>query len=278
MSPTSGTEDRNPASSQLSKMTAIQIVALMTAEEARALEAVQEATSKLAEAAEKISDFYGKGGRVFFLGSGTSARLAAMEAAELPPTFGIDENRFVAFAASGPSVGTAAVTSSEDDTVAGGDALRASGCKPGDAVIGISASGSTPFVLSGMEVARSLGAWTCGIANNPDTAVLKVADLAIFLNTGPEILTGSTRLKAGTAQKLALNRITTAALVRCGLVRSNLMVNVKPTNAKLLKRAIRIVAALESVDDATARMLLESHDWSIARVIDSEDNSDLVPE
>jgi N-acetylmuramic acid 6-phosphate etherase len=274
MNPTGGTEDRNPASSQLSEMTALQIITLMTSEEMRALEAVQAATRELAEAAEMVADVYSKGGRVFFLGSGTSARLAAMEAAELPPTFGIDEKRFVVFAAAGPSIGPAAVASSEDDVFAAGEALKNSGCRQGDAVFGIAASGSTPFVLFGMQVARSLGAWTCGIANNPDTAILDVADLAILLDTGPEILTGSTRLKAGTAQKLALNRVTTAALVRCGLVRSNLMVNVKPNNSKLQQRSIRITAALTSTDESTARMLLENHGWNIIRAIDSRNTHD----
>jgi len=257
------TEERNPSSMQLSDMTAAEIVALMTFEERRVLDAISAVSAELATAAEKVAATYRSGGRTFFLGAGTSGRLAVMEAAELPPTFGVLAERFVALVAAGPSAGPAAVTSCEDDKRAGPDALGAAGCSNADAVIGLAASGTTRFVVSGVNAARSVGAWTCGLANNPDTPVLAAADLPILLDTGPEILTGSTRLKAGTAQKLALNRITTAALVRAGLVRSNLMINVSASNAKLRNRCVNIVSELTGASEPDAIAALEAGGWAV---------------
>ena len=182
-----GTEDRNPASTYLSEIDAHAIVELMTIEEHRVLDAVADATTQLAAAAERVARVYRSGGRVFFL----------QEVAELPPTFGISPDRFAALVAAGPTAGPAAITHTEDDTEAAPSALRSHGCSPTDAVIGLAASGTTPFVLAGMTYANQLGAWTCGIANNPGTPLITEVNLGILLDTGPEVLTGSTRLKAG---------------------------------------------------------------------------------
>ncbi len=212
---------------------------------------------------ERVAEVVGDGGRVFLVGSGTSGRLAAAEAAELPPTFGIPDTVFVPFIASGPTGGPAAVTSREDDSDAAPHALTLAGCDRHDAVLGLAASGTTPFVLAAVEHGARVGAWTCGVANNAGSALLTSSDLGVFLDTGPEILTGSTRLKAGTAQKLALNRITTAAMVALGRVVSNLMVEVKPTNEKLRARCVSIVSELADCDPATASDLLEQADWNV---------------
>jgi N-acetylmuramic acid 6-phosphate etherase len=262
-----GTEARNPRSLQLDALAAIDVVRLMNDEERAVLDAVDEATPGTARAAEAVADVHAAGGRTYLLGAGTSGRLAAMEAAELPPTFGVDPGSFVAFIASGPSGGTAAVTAREDDVGAGPAALEAARCGAGDAVIGLAASGTTPFVLAGIAYATGVGAWTCGIANNRSTPLLSAADLGILLDTGPEVVTGSTRLKAGTAQKLVLNRITTAAMVRCGKVISNLMVEVAPANKKLRGRCIRIVRELTGAPEARALHLLEAAAWDIRAAV-----------
>lgn len=267
------TETRNPRSERLGELTALEVVTLLTNEERAVLDAIEAAGPALAEAAERVAVVHEAGRRVFLLGAGTSGRLAVMEAAELPPTFGIAQDRFVPIIASGASGGPAAVTFREDDTTAVVEGLVARECGPDDAVIGIAASGTTPFVLAGLAHARSLGAWTCGIANNPGVPLLTEVDHPVLLDTGPEVLTGSTRLKAGTAQKLALNRITTAAMVRCGRVVGNLMVHVRPTTEKLRRRCIDIVVDLTGRDEASAVALLEQADWDIPAALASADHA-----
>ena len=233
-----GTEARNPASTDLSDMSPAEVVALMTAEEYRVLDALAAVTSELAMAASRVAAVYRTGGRVFLVGAGTSGRLAVMEAAELPPTFGAGPDRFIGLAASKTPIGPAAVAASEDDTQAVVEALSEWGVGPADGVIGLAASGTTPFVVEAVRAGRAASAWTCGIANNPETPLLETADLGVLLDTGPELVTGSTRLKAGTAQKLALNRITTAAFVELGHVRSNLMVMVSALNWRKVARSV----------------------------------------
>lgn len=261
------TEDRNPRSLTLDTMSSHEIVSLMNDDERSVLAALEQASGTLATAASNVARVFQAGGRIFLLGAGTGGRLAAMEAAELPATFGIEPTSFVPFIASGPTGGPAAVTATEDDVEASPAALDDAGCSRHDAVIALSASGTTPFVVAGLRHATAGGAWTCGIANNPDTPVLSIPHLGILLDTGPEILTGSTRLKAGTAQKLALNRVTTAAMVLSGRVMSNLMVEVAATNDKLRRRCIRIVEELAAVDSSTARALLEAVGWNIRSAV-----------
>jgi N-acetylmuramic acid 6-phosphate etherase len=198
-----------------------------------------------------------------FLGSGTSGRIALQEAAELPPTFGVPAESFLVMAAGGPVMGPTAITATEDDEQAAPRALRALPVGPGDAVVGLSASGTCPFVRAGVRAAAHAGAWTCGIANNPATPLLTDAALGILLDTGPEVLTGSTRLNAATAQKLALNRVTTAAMVLAGRVTGNHMVELTGSNAKLRRRAIRIVMDLAGVDEREAGRRLAASGWSV---------------
>jgi N-acetylmuramic acid 6-phosphate etherase len=185
----------------------------------------------------------------------------------LPPTFGVADDRFIPIIASGPSGGPAAITRIEDDAYAAPNALSAAQCGTGDAVIGVAASGRTAFVLAGVQYAADAGAWTCGIANNSSSPLLALADLSIFLDTGPEVITGSTRLKAGTSQKLVLNRITTAGLVLCGTVISNLMVEITPSNAKLRERAVAIVSSLVGIDAAAAEARLAAAEWRVRDAI-----------
>lgn len=264
-----GTEARNPRSFGLDKMSAREIVCLMNEEESTITRVLAGAEEAIALAAEKAATAFQSGGRVIYIGSGTSGRIALADAAEMPPTFGVDSDSFVAIVSGGPSAITQAAEDAEDDPHGAIEALNYLRASRKDVVIGVAASGATPFVVGGVRHARQKGIWTCGIANNRGAPLLEVADHSILLDTGPEILTGSTRLKAGTAQKLALNRISTAAMVLSGKVIENLMVDVKAKNAKLKDRCARIVKELAPVTYDEAWDLLEDHAWNIRAVLDS---------
>ena len=261
------TETRNPRSIGLDKMTAKEAVRLMNEEEHAVFRALQVAEESIAKAAERAAEAFKKGGRIIYIGAGTSGRIATMDAAEMPPTFGIESDRFVAIFAGGSMAQTNAVENAEDDEHEAIQALNELKVSADDIVIGVTASGRTPYVLSAVKHAGQKGVWTCGIANNPDTPLLEMVDLPILLDTGAEILTGSTRLKAGTAQKLALNRISTVAMVLSGKVIENLMVDVKASNHKLKERCVKIVRDLSTVSDQEARRLLDQHDWNIRDVL-----------
>jgi N-acetylmuramic acid 6-phosphate etherase len=243
------------------------VIALMNAEEHHVLTAIEQVTPLLARAAERIAAVFSGGGRTVLIGSGTGGRIALQEVAELPPTFGVHPDAFLVMAAGGPLMGPTAITRSEDDERAAPEALTALRIGPGDAVIGLAASGTTPFVRAGVRAAADAGAWTCGIAHNPGAPLLADGELGILLDTGPEVLTGSTRLKAGTAQKLALNRITTAAMVLAGRVADNHMIELTGSNAKLRARAIRIVMDLTALDQPEATRRLEAAEWSVRAAV-----------
>ncbi|MEX2242453.1 MAG: N-acetylmuramic acid 6-phosphate etherase [Fimbriimonadaceae bacterium] len=261
------TEARNPRSMKLDEMSAIEIVGLMNEEESAVMDALRAAQGGLALAATHAAEAFRSGGRVIYVGAGTSGRIATMDAAEMPPTFGIAADRFVAVFAGGDAATKQATERAEDDPDEAQRQLAKMGMHKSDVVIGIAASGRTPFVLGAVRFARQNRVWTCGIANNPGAPLLAEADLGILLDTGPEVLTGSTRLKAGTAQKMALNRISTAAMVLSGKVVSNLMVDVKASNEKLKQRCVSIVMALTGVSESDARAALEEHDWNVRKAI-----------
>jgi N-acetylmuramic acid 6-phosphate etherase len=248
-------------------MSAREIVRLMNEEELAVHRAMQTAEPELAVVVERAAEAFRRGGRIVYVGAGSSGRVATMDAAEMPPTFGIDGDRFVALMAGGAEAGGKALENAEDDIHAVVTALNQLNLTPHDILIGIAASGRTPFVISAIRHARQKGLWTAGIANNPNSPLLEESDQAVLLDTGPEVLTGSTRLKAGTAQKLALNRISTGAMVLNGKVIENLMVDVKATNQKLKERCARIVTELSPVTLDEAWDLLERHEWSIRAVL-----------
>jgi len=263
------TESRNPRSYGLDKMSSREIVRLMNEEEAIVLRALQAAEDSVAIAIDRVSEAFLRGGRVIYLGSGTSGRIATMDAAEMPPTFGVEPDRFVALISGGYVAGSKAVEEAEDDPHQAVVALNELRVDTRDIVIGLAASGTTPFVLGGIRHAKQKGIWTCGIANNKGAPLLELADHPILLDTGPEVLTGSTRLKAGTAQKLVLNRISTGAMVRAGKVIENLMVDVKAKNQKLKERCARIVKELAPVTLDEAYEVLEDNGWSIRAALDA---------
>jgi len=262
------TESRNPRSFGLDKMTAKEIVRLMNEEEFSVLNALQKVEDDLAQAAERVAQAFQEGGRAIYVGAGTSGRVATMDAAEMPPTFGIEPHRFVALIAGGGDAAAKSVEDAEDDEHQAIVDLNNLDVNRKDVVIGIAASGRTPYVLSAVRHANQKGIWTCGIANNLDTPLTQSADLGIVLRSGPEVLTGSTRLKAGTAQKLALNRISTAAMVLSGKVVENLMVDVKAKNVKLKERCVRILRDLTTCTIDEAWEVLERHAWNVRDALD----------
>ena len=257
------TEQRNPASRDLDRLDALGVITLMDQEEQRVLAALRQAATQLATVAQHVAACLQTSGRVVLLGAGTSGRLAIQEAAELPPTFGLSPEVFQVLAAGRAAMGPAVIASTEDDVQAAPDALARIGISTGDVVVGLAASGTTPFVRAGVQAATRSGAWTCGISNNPATPLLTDGAFGVLLDTGPEVLTGSTRLKAGTAQKLALNRITTAAMVLSGRVIENHMLDITGTNDKLRHRAVRIVADITGRSQEEAAQVLQDKGWSV---------------
>ena len=198
-----------------------------------------------------------KGGRLFYIGAGTSGRLGVLDASECPPTFGVSPDLVQGIMAGGDTALRTSVEGAEDDAWRGASDLKAAGFTAKDSLVGIAASGRTPYVLGAIEYARTLGALTIGLSCVPNSAVGAAAEIAISPVTGAEVLTGSTRLKAGTATKLVLNMLSTGVMVRTGYVYGNLMVNMQPTNAKLVDRAARIVSAITGLDRESAGRLLD---------------------
>jgi N-acetylmuramic acid 6-phosphate etherase len=261
------TEGRNPRSIGLDKMSAREIVRLMNEEEMMVMRVLAAAEAQLAEAAEHVAKTFMNGGRVIYVGAGTSGRVAMTDASEMPPTFGVEPDRFVAVVAGGHDALFEAVEGAEDDEHSAVAALNELKLEKRDTVIGIAASGRTAFVTAALRHAQQKGVWTCAIVNNRSAPLLTHADLPIVLETGPEVLTGSTRLKAGTSQKLALNRISTAAMVLSGKVVENLMVDVMASNQKLRERCVKIVRELSTATEEEARNALEQNGWSIRKVL-----------
>jgi N-acetylmuramic acid 6-phosphate etherase len=250
------TEHANPRSAGLDLLGTPELVALLVDEQHRAVDAVAVRSAEIAAVVDAIVARIQDGGTLHYVGAGTSGRIATLDAAEMPPTFGTDPSLVRAHVAGGRDALLAAVEGAEDDAAAGALAMRE--VRASDAVIGLSASGGAAFVVAALESARRLGAYTVAIVNSERSALAAAAEIAIVLPTGAEPLTGSTRLKAGTAQKIALNAISTAVMVRLGKVHDHLMIDVVATNAKLRRRALRLVHALTGTSEGEARALLDS--------------------
>jgi N-acetylmuramic acid 6-phosphate etherase len=244
------TERVDPAFADLDAWPLGRSLAALADGQARAIAAVQRALPQLEAAAAGVEARLAAGGRLVYAGAGTSGRLAVQDAAELPPTFGFE--RTVVLMAGGAEAGARAREGAEDDEADALARVAAAAVGPADAFVGIAASGRTPFTVAALRAARAAGAFTVGIANVEGTPLLRAAEAPIWLDTGPEVLAGSTRLAAGTAQKAALNLISTAALVRLGGAYGNLMVGMRPLNAKLRRRAAAMVARAAGVDEARA--------------------------
>lgn len=243
-----GTEGRNPRTLDLDTLDTTTLLERMNDEDATVAAAVRAVLPQVADAVERIAAARRRGGRLVYLGAGTSGRLGLLDAVECPPTFGTDPSEVVGLMAGGRDAFVVAVEGAEDDPALGAADVAGLDVGADDVVVGLAASGRTPYVLGGLGEARARGAATVAVACNTGSRIGDAADVAIEVATGPEVLTGSTRLKAGTAQKLVCNMLSTASMVRTGKAYGNLMVDVKPTNAKLVDRAQRIVAEATGAD------------------------------
>ena len=252
------TEHRNPRTQQIDLADPLGIVDLMNGEDQEVPRAVATQRERIAEAIAAAESTFRAGGRLFYVGAGTSGRLGVLDASECPPTFGTDPEMVQGIIAGGPAALTSAQEGAEDNLDQARIDLAARGVRAGDMVVGIAASGTTPYVRVALEHARSVGARTAIVAcSPPPPETLRHTEIAIVAITGPEVVTGSTRLKAGTATKLILNMITTGAMIRLGKTFGNLMVDLRATNVKLADRSERIVAEVCALSRADARLLLE---------------------
>jgi N-acetylmuramic acid 6-phosphate etherase len=250
------TEARNPASESIDSLDAMGIVELINREDAQIAEAVGRQKKEIAEAVERIAGSLSQGGRLVYIGAGTSGRLGVLDAAECPPTFNTSPELVVGIIAGGPPALTRAVEGAEDYRELAEQDLRAIELCGRDVVVGIATSGRTPYVIGGLQYARRVGCFTVGLSCNRGSDLAAAADHMITPIVGPEIISGSTRMKAGTATKMVLNMLTTGAMVRIGKTYGNLMVDLRATNSKLLIRSRRIVATLTSLSEADAEALL----------------------
>lgn len=252
------TEQENPNTWNLSSLAPLEIVQKMNQEDALVAAAVAKELPKIAHTVEAIVDRLKNAGRLFYIGTGTSGRLGVLDAAECPPTFGVSPDLVQAIIAGGYEACYRAVEASEDDARAGRADLEARGFTKADVLVGIAASGRTPYTVGAVAYARELGALAIALTCVPASAITEAAELSIVPVVGPEVVTGSTRLKAGTAQKLVLNMISTAVLTRLGYVSGNRMSHLRARNSKLHARALRILMAETGVDEAMAKSALES--------------------
>ncbi|HJR14071.1 MAG TPA: N-acetylmuramic acid 6-phosphate etherase [Rhodanobacteraceae bacterium] len=246
------TESIRPELDDLDRRPTDELVRTLVEGQSAAQSAVMAAVPAITAAADAIAARLKQGGRLFYVGAGTSGRLAILDASECPPTFNTSPEMVVALIAGGPAAVQEAVEGAEDDDEGGAADLRARNLKPNDAVVGITASGRTPYVVGALRYARKVGSHTIAIVNNARSALVDVADTAIELLTGPEVIAGSTRLCAGTAQKIALSTLSTAVMVRLGKTYGPYMVDVRATNAKLRRRALRMVQQITGADSAAS--------------------------
>jgi N-acetylmuramic acid 6-phosphate etherase len=271
------TEASNPASERLDSLSPQEIVALINSEDAKIAEAVRQQSDAIAKAIEVIAHRLQHGGRLVYIGAGTSGRLGVLDAAECPPTFNSDPAQVVGIIAGGPGALLRAVEGAEDSPELAAHDLKNIDLCSHDVLVGIATSGRTPYVLGALDYARSQGAYTIGLCCNRDAAINARAELSIAPIVGPEILSGSTRMKAGTATKMVLNMLSTGAMVRLGKIYGNLMVDLQATNSKLAERSKRIVCKITAVPPETAADLLKKCNGELKTAIVSY-RLDLEPE
>ena len=263
------TEQRNSRTRGLDRKSTLEILRVLNGEDARVALAVRRELPKIARAVDAIVKSFRSGGRLFYVGAGTSGRLAVLDAAECPPTFGTSPKMVQAMIAGGSRAVTGAVEGAEDSATNGARDLRKAGVKRGDVVVGLAASGTTPYVIGAIRFSRKRGAVTVGVTSNPRSPLASAVNIAIAPDTGPEAISGSTRLKAGTAQKMVLNLLSTASMVRLGRVYENWMVYVALTNQKLRQRGARILqeASRANVSAAEQALRQSQHELPVALVM-----------
>lgn len=269
------TEQSNPATARLDALSTEELLGALNAEDARVAAAVAAEIPSIARALDAVCERLAAGGRLFYIGAGTSGRLGVLDAAEIPPTFGADPELVQGVIAGGEAALTRSIEGAEDDESAGAADLEKRGFGAADALVGIAASGRTPYVIGGLRHARRIGALTIALSTNPSSAIADEAEISIAPIVGPEAIAGSTRLKSGTAQKMVLNMLSTGLMVRRGAVYGNLMVNVQLRNQKLWERARRMVEeiagcgreaaqqALEASEDVRTAVLMVRRGWDL---------------
>jgi len=257
------TEQENPRTAQISSLPTEEILRLMNEEDARVTDAVAQVLPEITRAVDRIVARLDQGGRLFYIGTGTSGRLGVLDATECPPTFGVSPDMVQGIIAGGYEACHRAVEASEDDAAAGADDLDARGFAKQDVLVGIAASGRTPYPVGAVEHARQLGALTIALTSVPGSVITRAAEISIVPVVGPEVIAGSTRMKAGTAQKLVLNMLSTAAMIRLGHVTGNRMTNVQTRNVKLRARAERILAAEAGLNAERAKETLDKAEGNL---------------
>ena len=262
------TEARNPRAAELASFTTREILELMNDEDATVPAAVRAALPSIERATDEIVAAFAQGGRLRYVGAGTSGRLGVLDASEVPPTFGVEPELVRGIIAGGDDALRSAIEGAEDDALAGARDAREH-VRSNDVVVGISASGRARYVIAALVMTREIGARTVALTCDPTSTLAQGADIVIALDVGPEILAGSSRLKAGTATKLVLNMLSTAAMIRSGRTRGDLMIDLRATNAKLRERAMHMVRDATGLDEDAARARLEANDWSVRRALDS---------
>ena len=261
------TEMRNPATTHIDRMTTAEMAACIQHENENAVRAVGQALPSIDKACDCIAARLACGGRLIYIGAGSSGRLGVLDAVECPPTYGVPPSMVVGIIAGGQKCMFQAAEKEEDSAVNGMQDLLAQNLTEKDTVVGISAAGNAAYVVGALEYANSLGCATISITSNPGSKITECASIPIVAETGPEVITGSTRMKAGTAQKLVLNMLSTCAMIKTGKVYENMMINLSPSNIKLKERMIRIVMEIVSCSHEEGEQLLEENDWSIRKAV-----------
>ena len=263
------TEMRNPSTTHFDRMSAAEQVAAMCRENQNAVLAVEKAAPQIALAVDAVAKAFEQGHRLFFIGAGTSGRLGVLDAAECPPTFGVPQTMVQGIIAGGKERMFSAGENAEDSEENGIADVKAAGIGAGDVLVGVSVAGGAAYVVGALNAARAAGAVTVALTSNFDTPIEKCADIAIVTDTGAEVITGSTRLKAGTAHKMVMNMLTTCAMAQTGKVYENMMINLKPSNIKLRARVIRITREILGGSEAEAEAALEANEWNIRRAVEA---------
>ena len=262
------TEMRNPKTMDIDKMDTLTMLRVINEENMYSVLAVERELENIAKAVDFATDSIAQGGRIFYIGAGTSGRIAVMDAAECPPTYGVSPDMVVGIIAGGEKCLVKAGEGGEDVAEAGVADLAKYNVTEKDIVVGISVAGGAAYVLAALEYAKKQGAKTVGLTSKSDSKLAEISDVAICPDTGAEVITGSTRMKGGNAQKFVLNMLSTCAMVKNGYVYQNLMVNLKPSNIKLRKRMIGIVVDILGCDEQTAESLLEENEWNIKKTVE----------
>ena len=261
------TEMRNPNTTYIDRMTTAEMLDAIQKENENAVMAVRDALGEIEIACDIIAERLSEGGRLIYVGAGTSGRLGVLDASECPPTFGVSKEMVIGIIAGGEKCMFQAAEGAEDNYQSGIKDLKDKNLTKNDVVVGISAAGNAQYVIGALDYAGELGCETIGITSNGDTLITKSAKISIITDTGSEVITGSTRMKAGTAQKLILNMLSTVAMIKLGNVYENLMINLRPTNDKLTRRMVRIVTEITGLGEDEARKLLDESNWNIREAV-----------